>query len=683
MHQNYQLKWRKNNMAKANFLNARLFNSRVHSKNVESKEKWLGYLIGPAGALLLNAVMATYLNVFYTDVLGLGTLFLVLFPLLSKVLDAITNVIMGYLIDRTKTKQGKARPWLLLSAPLIMVSGIMLFAIPKMSDVGRMIWVVFSYNFFYSLAFTIYNMSHNLMCPLSTRNTIQRGGLSVFNQITTIMMSGIIVALIFPMLIKPWMGVDSGKWILVMSILSIMALPLTLMEYYFTKERVTEEQGDKEEKKVPFVKQLKLVLTDKYMVIMLLYFFVYTMSSTLKNIGLIYYCNYVLGQYDDGVTQTLVSVLGGIPMGIGIFAVWPLAKKFGKKNITVVGFIIYAIGSAICWIAPKSLVIVLIGQFIKNIGGLPCAYVFMALFADGLDHLEWKSGIRSDGVSMSVYNIIAVTIVGVATAIFNGLLGATGYVKPYELQDFYAEFNGKAASAYPGITQLDQATIQDLLTKHGQDLAKFGPDLSKVNLSELSVDPSRTIAFVQNTGVERFITFAFVGLEAITGLLMACMLIFVTVEKTIEKKHEKIRERQKAACLARGEEWIAPEIKAEMEEKQFIEEARHIFIEELKVKCEKKPDLCYDEELKKYDEKAEAARVKREKGRKAAQEKEANKKAKAEAKLQAKLSKMSPEQLKAREERLAAKQRKFEEHWAKEKARGEAFYEKMQKELVA
>ena len=95
-------------MAKANFLNARLFNSRVHSKNVESKEKWLGYLIGPAGALLLNAVMATYLNVFYTDVLGLGTLFIVLFPLLSKVLDAITNVIMGYLIDRTKTKQGKA-----------------------------------------------------------------------------------------------------------------------------------------------------------------------------------------------------------------------------------------------------------------------------------------------------------------------------------------------------------------------------------------------------------------------------------------------------------------------------------------------------------------------------------------------------------------------------------------------
>ena len=108
-------------MQSGKLLSARIFNSKVHSKNVEGKEKWLGYLLGPCGALLLNAVLATYLNVYYTDVLKLttvwGGLFLVVFPLVSKVIDAVTNVVMGYIIDRTKTKQGKARPWLLLSAP--------------------------------------------------------------------------------------------------------------------------------------------------------------------------------------------------------------------------------------------------------------------------------------------------------------------------------------------------------------------------------------------------------------------------------------------------------------------------------------------------------------------------------------------------------------------------------------
>ena len=169
-------------MAKAKILDSKVFNSRVHSQNVKGKEKWLGYLVGPCGALLFNAVMAVYLNVFYTDVLGFdkvwGGLFLVIFPIISKIIDAITNVIMGYIINRTKTKQGKARPWLLLSAPLIAISGLLLFLVPKASITIQVIWVMFSYNLYYSISYTIYNMSHNLMVPLSTRNTSQRGVLA-------------------------------------------------------------------------------------------------------------------------------------------------------------------------------------------------------------------------------------------------------------------------------------------------------------------------------------------------------------------------------------------------------------------------------------------------------------------------------------------------------------------------
>ena len=323
---------------KNRLLEKRTLDSRLTSPDVTAKEKWLGYLLGPSGALLLNAVLATYLNVYYTDVLNLTTVwggaFLAVFPIVSKIIDAITNIVMGYIIDRTRTKQGKARPWLLLSAPLVALTGILLFTVPNAGETVQVIWVMLSYNLFYSFAYTIYNMSHNLMCPLSTRNTIQRGGLSVFNQISTIMMSGIIVALIFPMVVMPMLGVDQTKWILVMSVLSILSLPLTLLEYYFTKERVTEEQSGTEEKKLPFLTQLKIVLTDKYMILMFVYFFIYTLGTSLKNIGLVYYCNYVLGTYNDGVTQTMISVIGGIPMGIGIFAVWPLAKKFLNPQVT-------------------------------------------------------------------------------------------------------------------------------------------------------------------------------------------------------------------------------------------------------------------------------------------------------------------------------------------------------------
>lgn len=327
------------------------------------------------------------------------------------------------------------------------------------------------------------------MVPLSTRNTEQRGKLSVFNQIASIMMSGILVALVFPMVIMPMIGVDKSKWIALMSILSIVAFPLILLEYYFTKERITLEQADDVAENISYKAQLKAVFTDKYMIVIFVYFLIYTCASALKNLGLVYYCNYVLGTYNDGFTQMMVSVIGGIPMGLGIFLVWPLAKKFGKRNVTLVGFILYAIGSGICWIMPTNMTIVLVGQFIKNIGGLPCAYVFMALFADVLDHLEWKSNIRCDGLAMSVYNILAVSSIGIVTGIFNGMLGKTGYVAP-ELID--------------GVT----------------------------------------VAVTQNTATKNFITFSFVGLETITGIILAVLLLFLSVEKNLSKKQEEIAARK-------------------------------------------------------------------------------------------------------------------------------------------
>lgn len=471
-----------------------ILESRIKSEHVQKSEKWLGYLLGPAGALLLNAVLATYLNVYYTDVLKLtglwGGLFLTIFPVISKVIDAITNVVMGYVIDRTHTSEGKARPWLLLSAPMVAISGVLLFVVPKGNQTIQVIWVILSYNLFYSFAYTIFNMSHNLMVPLSTRDTTERGSLSVFNQIATIMMSGILVALVFPMVIMPIIGVDQNKWIVLMSVLSILTFPLILLEYYFTKERITLEQNDNEQEKISFRQQLQVVFTDRYMLIILIYFLIYTSASALKNLGLVYYCNYVLGTYNDGVTQMLISVIGGIPMGIGIFAVWPLAKRFGKRNVTLAGFILYAIGSGICWAVPTNMVVVLIGQFIKNIGGLPCAYVFMALFADVLDHLEWKSGLRCDGTAMSIYNIIAVSMIGICTGIFNGLLSRSGYVAPELIN---------------GVTR----------------------------------------AFEQNAMTKSMITFSFVGLETITGLILAVLLIFLSVEKDINKKQEEIKARNK------------------------------------------------------------------------------------------------------------------------------------------
>ena len=212
--------------SKKGMLSSRIFDSRIKSANVTQKERWLGYLLGPAGAMLLIGIINTYSNKFYTDVMQISGAFLVIFPLVSKIIDAITNVIMGRIIERTKSRQGKARPWLLIAGPLMVITAILMFTVPNASDTVKCIWIFFSYNLFYSFAVTIYLMSKTMMVPLSTRNTRQRDGLAMFNNLGEAIAPGLFNMMLFPMLILPWMGVNQGRWITAMAIFSILVVPL-------------------------------------------------------------------------------------------------------------------------------------------------------------------------------------------------------------------------------------------------------------------------------------------------------------------------------------------------------------------------------------------------------------------------------------------------------------------------
>ena len=132
-------------------------------------------MLGPSGALLINAILGgSFLNIYYTDVIGIGGLwkgmFLAIFPLVAKILDAITNFLMGWIIEKTKTSQGKARPYLFVSALILPLCGILMYTVPQASQNVQAAWIMITYNLYFSFAYTIYNMSHNLMVPLSTRN---------------------------------------------------------------------------------------------------------------------------------------------------------------------------------------------------------------------------------------------------------------------------------------------------------------------------------------------------------------------------------------------------------------------------------------------------------------------------------------------------------------------------------
>ena len=445
-----------------------------------------------------------------------------------------------------------------------MLTGIMLYNVPRASQSVQLVWIVISYNLFFAFAYTIYNMSHTLMVPLATRNTRQRDSLAMLTSTGTSMIPGMLVTIIMPILVaKMGVGLSAqGNWAKVMSIISIFALPAVLVEYYFTKERVTEENisddGENTMQIAAMKDQIKACVTNKYFWMVMAFWAIFQLTQNLQTNVMLYFCNWVLGSsVTQGATnQILVNAVGQAPLGFGIFILWPLIHKFGKRWVTQIGFVIAAVGCLIIFLNPHSLGTVLGGCVLKSFGMLP-TYAMAAFLAEAMDHIEWKNHYRADGFIASMNTIIITISAGIAQTLILGGLNASGYISPASIG----------------------ATSDTIIN--------------------------------QPASTQSFIIWMFVGVEMIGYLIISLIFTFYDLEAKIPQISADITARHKAEAEARGEVWISPEEKQAMEQEEQERKAEEKRIEELKEKCAKK-GLNFDEEEAKYQAKLAEAKAKAE-----------------------------------------------------------------------
>lgn len=547
----------------AKIFSSKALNSKITSANTQKSEMWLGYFAGPCFVYMVYyAIAGSYLTQFYTDVLGLSGIFLTMMPIFSKIFDAITNIIMGRIIDRTRTRQGKARPWVLIAGFCMAVTGILLYTIPRANSTVQIVWIIVSYNLFFAFAFTIYNMSHCLMVPLSTRNMKQRDGLAMLTSAGMNMIPGLLVTIILPVMINAFgVGADAqGTWIMMMSILSILAIPGVLLEYYFTKERVTEENisedGTSRGEVADMKAQIKACFTNKYWLLIMGFTLVYNIFNILQTNSMLYYCNWVLSDSVEGGTglQVLVNAIGQAPLGLGIFLLWPLVHKFGKRRVMMTGFLVGALGCLLIMLnsRPESFGIVLVCLLIRSFGAIP-TYAMMAQLAEALDHIEWLNGFRADGFSASVNSIIITITAGLGQTIIIGGISAFGYIAP----------------------------------------------------------SSTTEVIQQPAAMKTFFIACFVGIPMVGYLIGSLLQLFFDVEKKMPEIQADITARHKAEAEARGEVWMSSEEKAALEQEEQDRKAEAKRIEELKAKCAKQ-GLDFATEEKKYQDALAAQKTKAE-----------------------------------------------------------------------
>lgn len=459
--------------------NLPVLNSRTDKKKVGFLEMAFGYFFGPFCVLAMTSVISSYYLTFYRtygDIVTQGN-FLTLLPLISVIPMAAANIIVGILIGKTKTRQGKARPYILTAAPLLLVSGIIVFCIPYLSLAVRMAWMAITYNLFAAVANPIYGTAHYLMVSLSTRDLKQRGQLSVVANIPAVAGNGLVSSILMP-LILGWINSASdnagvqNRWQTTMVIFAVVAFIGCIFEYLFTRERITEEDfaADEAAPEADFVldakdeaaaevdfaadfkkgedrsaadqvstmAQIKAAMSDRFWWIIMIFYALYQAGVMFKG-GYVFniYCHEfftevtVFGRTLSADTvQSVLALISGIPLAAGMLFIWPLASRFGKKNVVIAGCVISIIGSVVCISNPASFPIVLVGQTLKGFSSIPGAYIMMALFADVLDHLEARFGYRVDGVSMSVYNAIITVVNGLAVAFFNFFYDNAAFTPP-------------------------------------------------------------------------------------------------------------------------------------------------------------------------------------------------------------------------------------------------------------
>lgn len=392
----------------------------MENKNRVPVANKVAYAVGTGAGNIYNQIAAAFLLQYYTDTAlisagAIATMFLV-----CRVFDGISDFVMGAVIDRTHSKLGKARPWLLLSAPLMLIGMFLLMNVPMgASDGGKLIYAYATYIFMNCIIYTIYGISNTAMLPLMSDNPKEHTMLATFQSL-----GNNIIGLIAGSAITPL--VMSTGWRVSSIVLGAIAMVLILLSGLMNKELgagQAMENGPVKEA-VPMGKQLQGVLKNKYFYILVL-LGIFPLLMNANTVGAqIFYCNIVLENPGFMSTMMFVSQFPGI---IIMFLMPHVANKYSKQAFLTLGAVLLIIGFAITGFAGTNTALLIVGTVIRALGAGPLLGGVFALIPDVVDYGEWKYGTRSEGLISSAPSIGTKVGIGVGSALTGWILAAVHY----------------------------------------------------------------------------------------------------------------------------------------------------------------------------------------------------------------------------------------------------------------
>lgn len=392
----------------------------------------IAYGMGDFGGNLIYTAISSFLLVYYVSVVGLPAAAAANVLAISKIFDGISDLIMGRIVDKSNSKWGKARPWLIRMSIPMGICSVLMFTIPGgWSTTLQIIYAFITYNLVSTVFYTGYNVPYATLQGLMTVDSYERGLLGNFRMMLATA-GTLLVNTVFTKIARAVNGGGEADlyafqkgWTVAAIIMAVGFIAVSFIPFFLCKERVVQITDDSEKKGPSLGESLKSLIKNKYWVLEVVFLFVlYFMMSTLFG-SQYYYVQYAVG--NEGAFATVSNIVQIFQIGIMLLAAPIVMKKLGKRMTALIGMSAAAVAYLITAVAGTNVVILAVSNALKGAAfGLGAATMW-GLLQDSITYGQWLTNVQATGMGNAASSFTMKIGSGLGTAVLGWILSAGNF----------------------------------------------------------------------------------------------------------------------------------------------------------------------------------------------------------------------------------------------------------------
>ena len=412
-------------------MNLNGYNRLIQKDRVTGFEKF-AYGCGEISTNIVFTISTSLLVMFYTDVAHVSAAVIGMIIALSQVFNGVSDIMAGFIVDRTRSRFGRARVWMLRMSVPYAAAAILLMTVPQIGAFAQAIYIFITYNLMLTVVYTMFQLPFATTMTYMTRDQSERAKINIIRMAMS-PIGNVLVTLVFTRILKvmPDGGMSSQKnWIILTAIYAVGAAIMMLFCFVCVRERV-EVHDDIDGEQIPLKKAIPALFKNKYFIMLFLFFVFFAMYQTFAGTMATYYCKWIVGDTD------IIGNVNTACYGITVVATLLLGKVMHlleKKQWCILGACFIIAGSLILLLNPTSVPLVTFGGLLRGIGMTPILGMIFTMIADAIEYGQWKTGLRTAGAIQSATTSGQKFGQGIGSALIGFIMESTGYNGNLEVQ---------------------------------------------------------------------------------------------------------------------------------------------------------------------------------------------------------------------------------------------------------